>query len=85
MVFSLMMDFSIRSHFATLRNSANEESEDEIASNLFGSMPTLYLRARTFNYVSLQKETFKLETSGKKMKSLRTSIKLATKKFKFGD
>ena len=71
MLCSLMIDFSIRSHFTTLRNSANEKSEDKIALNLFGSMPTLYLRARTFKYVSLQKETFKLETSRKKMKSLK--------------
>ena len=46
-------------------------------------MLTLYLRARTFKHVSLQKEAFKLETSGKKMKSLRTSIKQARKKLEF--
>ena len=69
MVSSLMMDFSIRSHFTTLRNSESEESEDQIALDLPKSMLTLYLHTRTFKYVSLQKEVFKLEISRKKMKS----------------
>ena len=60
------IDFSIRLHFTTLLNFANEESEDEIALNLLESMLTLYLFARIFKYVSLQKEALKLETSKKK-------------------
>ena len=47
-------------------------------------MITLYLRARTFKYVYLQKEAFKIESAKKKMKSLRTSIKQATKKLELG-
>ena len=46
-------------------------------------MLTLYLRARTFKYVSLQNEAFKLEMSRKKIKSLRASIKQATRKLVF--
>ena len=84
MVSSLMMDFSIQSHFITLQNYASQEPEDETALNLLEGMLTLYLRARIFKYVSLQKEAFKLETSRKKMKSLGTLIKQATKKLEFG-
>ena len=79
-----MMDFSILSLFSALRNSASEETEKEISLNLLQSMITLYLRARTFKYVSLKKEAFKLESSKKKMKSLRTLIKQATNKLELG-
>ena len=78
MVSTLMLDFSVLPHFTTLTNTASEELDKEISLNLLESMITLYLRARTFKYVSLQKEAFKLESSKKKMKSLRTSIKQAT-------
>ena len=37
---SLMMDFSIHSHFIKFPNYASEESEDEISLNLLGSMLT---------------------------------------------
>ena len=56
-----------------------------MALNFLESMLTLCLRARTFKYVSVQKEAFKLGTSRKKMKSSRASIKKATKKLEFGD
>ena len=84
MVSTLMMHFSILSLFSALRNSASEETEKEISLNLLQSMITLYLRARTFKYVSLKKEAFKLESSKKKMKSMRKSIKQATKKLELG-
>ena len=38
-----MVDFSIRSHFAAFRNSASEESKDEICHNLLDSMLALSL------------------------------------------
>ena len=84
MVSILMKNPGILSYFSALRNSANEESDKEISLNLLESMTTLYLRARTFKYVSLKKETFKLQSKQKKMKSLRTSIKQATKKLELG-
>lgn len=84
MVSALVMDFGILSHFSALKNSASEESEEESSLNLLESMLTLYLRARTFKYVSLKKEKFKLDASKKKMKSLRTSIKQATSKLELG-
>jgi hypothetical protein len=84
MVSTLMMDYSVLSHFKHLINSVSEESDEEISLNLLESMTTLYLRARTFKYVSLQKEAFKLEASKKKMKSLRTSIKQTAKKLELG-
>ena len=65
-----MMDFSIISLFSALRNSATGETERDL-SCLLQSMITLYLRARTFKFVSIKKEAFKLESSEKKMKSLR--------------
>ena len=56
----------------------------EVSLNLLETMLTLYLRVRTFKYVSLKKEKFKLETSKKKMKSLRRSISQASKKLELG-
>ena len=84
MVLRLMKYSSILSHYTTLTNLASGELEKEISLNLLESMITLYLRARTFNYVYLQKEAFKIESAKKKMKSLRTSIKQATKKLELG-
>lgn len=84
MVSALVVDFSILSHFSALKNSASQELEEESSLNLLESMLTLYLRARTFKYVSLRKEKFKLDASKKKMKSLRTSIKQATSKLELG-
>ena len=60
MVSSFMMISSICSHFSHLRNSASGESADELSLNLLGGMLTLYLCARTFKYVSLQKKSLKL-------------------------
>ena len=74
MVSSLMLDFSIQSDFTTLLNSAGEESEDEIGLNLLESMLTLYLRGTNFKYFSLQKESFKLDTSRNKMKFIRSLL-----------
>ena len=74
MVSSLMMDFSIQSHFTTLLNFADEESEDEIGLNLLESLLTLYLRGTIFKYFSLQKESFKLDTSRNKMKFMRSLL-----------
>ena len=84
MVLRLMKYSSILSHYTTLTNLASEELDKEISLNLLESMITLYLRARTFKYVYLQKEAFKIESAKKKMKSLRTSIKQATKKLELG-
>ena len=69
-----MMDFSIQSHFTTLLNFADEESEDEIGLNLLESLLTLYLRGTIFKYFSLQKESFKLDTSRNKMKFMRSLL-----------
>ena len=80
MVLRLMNYSSVLSHYTTLTSLASEELDKEISLNLLESIITLYLRARTFKYVYLQKEAFKIESSKKKMKSLRTSIKQATKK-----
>ena len=74
MVSSLMMDFSIQSHFTTLLNFADEESEDEIGLNLLESLLTSYLRGTIFKYFSLQKESFKLDTSRNKMKFMRSLL-----------
>ena len=84
MVLRLVKYSSILSHYTTLTNLASEELDKEISLNLVESMITLDLRARTFKYVYLQKEAFKIESSKKKMKSLRTSIKQATKKLELG-
>ena len=43
-----------------IRNFASGESADELFLNLLGSLLALYLRARPFNYISLQKKFFKL-------------------------
>ena len=69
-----MMDFSIQSHFTTLLNFADEESEDEIGLNLLESLLTSYLRGTIFKYFSLQKESFKLDTSRNKMKFMRSLL-----------
>lgn len=84
MVSSLMTNSNVISHFTILKYSASEVVDDEISLNLLVGMLTLYLRARTFKYVSLKMESFKLESSKKKMKSLRTSIKQGTKKLEHG-
>ena len=85
MALRLMKYSSILSHYTTLTNLASEELDKEISLNLLESMITLYLRARTFKYVyHLKKEAFKIESAKKKMKSLRTSIKQATKKLELG-
>ena len=84
MVLRLMKYSSILSHYTTLTNLASEELDKEISLNLLESMITLYLHARTFKYVYLQKEAFKIESAKKKMKSLRTSTKQATKKLELG-
>ena len=60
MISSFMMNSSVCSHFLHLRNSASGESADELCLNLLGSMLTLFLHARTFKYVSLQKKSIKL-------------------------
>lgn len=64
------MDFSIRLHFIALRNSASEESEDEIPLNLLDNVLALYLRARTFvcfsSKGSLQTGNIKLENQSSK-------------------
>ena len=59
-VSTLMLDFSVLSHFTTLTNTASEELDKEISLNLLESMIT-YLRARTFKYVSLQTRVIKEE------------------------
>lgn len=84
MIISLLKYSTIISNFTTLCAMASEEVPDEISKNLLECMLRLYLRARTFKYVSLKKEKFKLTEQKKKMKSLRTSIKQSTKKLEHG-
>ena len=73
------------SNILTICGKSDIEIVDkEIAKNLLESLITLYIRARTFKYVSLKKEVFKLESKKKKLKSLRTSIKKVSKDLESG-
>ena len=83
MVSSLLTDYLVLSNFTVLRNLASEEVSEEVSLNL-ECMLTLYLRARTFKYVTLKKESFMLAAQKKKMKSLRTSIKQSSSKLEQG-
>ena len=85
MVLTLLRNCQILSNFLTICGKSDIEIVDkEIAKNLLESLITLYLRARTFKYVSLKKEAFKLEFKKKKLKPLRTSIKKASKDLESG-
>ena len=85
MVLTLLRNCQILSNFLTICGKSDIEIVDkEIAKNLLESLITLYLRARTFKFVSLKKEAFKLESKKKKLKSLRTSIKKASKDLESG-
>ena len=76
MILTLLRNCQILSNFLTICGKSDIEIVDkEIAKNLLESLIILYLRARTFKYVSLKKEAFKLESKKKKLKSLQTSIK----------
>ena len=84
MALTLLRNCQIPSNFLTICGKSDIEIVDkEIAKNLLESLITLYLRARTFKCVSL-KEAFKLESKKKKLKSLRTSIKKASKDLESG-
>jgi len=83
-VSDLMENWIILANMSSLRNKCTQNVEKELSLNLLRDLLLLYIRARTFSYVKLKCDNFKLENKKRKMNSLRTSIKKASSSLDMG-
>ena len=84
MVSDLLKDCSIIANYATLCDLSLIPVSKEISKNLLENVIMLYLRVRIFSFVKDKRESFKLQAKKRKVKSLRTEIKKATKSLENG-
>ena len=83
MVSSLMMDFSIRSHFRTLWISASEELEEK-SLKIYWKHANFISWCKNFEVCFSSKGSFQTGKFKKKNEFFRTSFKQSTKKLEFG-
>lgn len=83
-VSEMLLDSWVRSNFDILRNSAEQEIEEELGLNLLEDLITLYIRLRAHSYAKDKQQLSKMQKDRTKTKSLRTEMKKSSSSLDHG-